>query len=215
MEQQQARLLLMNIRFMRRFLDDILLLTIFRDHALVTALFTTGGLVREIPGLYPPCLSIQDTSSGTEYSGEFMDLDIQWFAPTRCFHTAVFDKRNSPQYRAIPNIITVPSAHSCLAGTCKWGVVFSQLWRFRLLCTTPTGWVQATQEFYIRNSYGPDTKFKLLGIPFSALYLRLPLTTVCLGRHYETPFGILSTGYQVLFLRSSPCKHSRRESHYP
>jgi hypothetical protein len=135
---------------MRRYLDDILLITAFPDRHAIAALFTHGGLVPGIPAIYPACLTIQDTSSGNELGGDFMDLDIQWFAPTRCFHTAVFDKRNSPQYRSIPHIITVPSAHSCLAGICKWGVVFAQLWRFRLLCTTHTAWVKATTGFYLR-----------------------------------------------------------------
>jgi hypothetical protein len=45
LQQQQAKLLLLNIRFMRRFLDDIILPTVFPDRALIHALFTLGGLV--------------------------------------------------------------------------------------------------------------------------------------------------------------------------
>jgi hypothetical protein len=120
------------------------------------------------PGIYPVCLAIQDTSSGTEFGGEFMDLDIQWFQPTSGFHVGVFDKRQSPQYRAIPWIITVPSAHSCLSEICKWGVVFAQLWRFRLLCTTPAAWIQATRGFYfrfVRAGYAAqETRHKILRI---------------------------------------------------
>lgn len=150
LQQQQAKLLLLNIRFMRRFLDDIILPTVFPDRAWIHALFTMGGLVPGVHGIYPACLSIQDTSSDNGPGGEFMDLNIEWFQPTSGFHVGVFDKRQSPQYRAIPWIITVPSAHSCLSEICKWGVVFAQLWRFRLLCTTPAAWVQATRGFYIR-----------------------------------------------------------------
>jgi hypothetical protein len=105
------------------------------------------GQSSSVQGIYPSCLEIQDTSTGSEFGGSFMDIDIQWYSPVRAFQTGVFDKRTSPQYRDIPNIITVPSAHSCLAETCKWTVIFSQLWyshgldnsHCRFLCTLYQG----------------------------------------------------------------------------
>lgn len=59
----------------------------------------------------------------------------------------VFDKRKSPQYPTIPIILTVPSAHPCLSGTCKLAIIFPQLWRFRTLCNTVDGWLKATVDF--------------------------------------------------------------------
>lgn len=77
-------------------LDDILLLTNLSDRRIIHLLFTEGELVLGVSGIYPRCLTIQDASSGTKAEGAFMDLDIQWFPPTRCFHAGVFDKRISP-----------------------------------------------------------------------------------------------------------------------
>jgi hypothetical protein len=103
---------------------------------------TTGGLVEGVSGIYPRFLDIQDASTEIQVMGNFMDLHIEWHYATSVFVTGVFDKRRSPPYAAIPNILTLQSAHSCLAETCKFGVIFLQLWRFRLrriLCTTAHG----------------------------------------------------------------------------
>lgn len=91
-------------------------------------------------GIYLACLDIQDTSLDFQGNGHFMDLNIRWHAPTGVFITEVFSKRRSPQYRATPFILTVPSAHSVLSESCncKLGVVFSQWWRFSTVCTTYT-----------------------------------------------------------------------------
>ena len=146
----EATFLLAKTRFFRRFLDDIILCTLFRGKVNIARLFTLGNLVPGILGIYPRCLDIQDTSLEDQSTGHFMDLHIRWHPSTRIFTTAVFDKRKSPQYRTIPTILTVPSAHSCLSETCKLAVIFSQLWRFRTLCNTVDGWLEATVDFCAR-----------------------------------------------------------------
>jgi hypothetical protein len=132
---------------------------------LISRLFSLGNLVQAVPGIYPLCLAIQDTSLPDQSNGHFMDLDIRWHYPTRNFITGVFDKRKSPEYRPIPHIHTVPSAHSCLADTCKMGVIFSQLWRFKNVCTTADGWLTATVDFYHR--------FRQAGYPDAVIFPRL------------------------------------------
>jgi hypothetical protein len=161
----EATLLLAFLRFFRRFLDDIILITIYKDQDLISRLFSLGNFVQAVPGIYPLCLAIQDTSLPDQSNGHFMDLDIRWHYPTRNFITGVFDKRKSPEYSPIPYIHTVPSAHSCLADTCKMGVIFSQLWRFKNVCTTADGWLTATVDFYHR--------FRQAGYPDAVIFPRL------------------------------------------
>eukprot|EP00884_Botryococcus_braunii_P019881 jgi/Botrbrau1/6577/Bobra.0189s0004.1 len=188
----EATLLLAFLRFFRRFLDDIILITIYSDKQLISSLFSTGDLVQAVPGIYPLCLAIQDTSLPDQSNGHFMDLDIRWHYPTRNFITGVFDKRNSPEYSPIPHIHTVPSAHSCLAEQCKLGVIFSQLWRFRNICTTADGWLTATVDFYHRFRQAGYPANVILRRLYKALYRIAPFLgqkPQILRRTFEARFG--------------------------
>jgi hypothetical protein len=126
-----------------------------------------------------------------------MDLDIQWSPPTDGFVTKIYDKRRSPDYRAIPDILTVPSAHSCLMRASKLGVIHSQLWRFRLLCTTREAWVEAAVDFctrYLEAGHDPHVLFarilRSLGkisLFYSVTRQQLRRLLVLAWRHHSLP----------------------------
>eukprot|EP00884_Botryococcus_braunii_P001266 jgi/Botrbrau1/1113/Bobra.0162s0014.1 len=155
----------------------------YSDKQLISRLFSTGDVVQAVPGICPLCLAI-DTSLPDQSNGHFMDLDIWWHYPTRSFTTVVFDKRNSPDYSPIPHIHTVPSAHSCLADTCKLGVIFSQLSRFRNICTMADGWLTSTMDFYHRFRQAGYLANVILRRLYKALYRIAPfLGQICPKNH--------------------------------
>ena len=100
-----------------------------------------------LQGIFLLFIPIQDTSAPDITNGNFMDVKIDWIPGSDIYVTSLYDKHRNNYFPGRLTLLTIPTAHSCLSHSSKYGVVTSQLWRFRTLCMSEDDWLDAASDF--------------------------------------------------------------------
>lgn len=152
-----------------RYIDDIIA---FDNTDFAAHIYIETGL----PGIYPQAsLTLKLTSEGV--SCNYLDLHITH--NKKGWRTAIYDKRNDPQYRQIP-FIRYPDIHSLLSHTAKYGIVISQLHRYSRLCSSRIDFTKSIAELLHRlliKDYDRDTMLRQV---------------LCFLQHHPHLFGAFS-----------------------
>lgn len=133
-----AAAILQDFTFCGRYLDDFITI----DNPSFQHLRYNTDVHRGQNGIYPPCLTLTQSASGTAVP--FLDLTILPRPSTllpaganTVLTTRLYDKRRSAAYASL-NIIRLPHITSFLNNASKYGVVTSQFHRMRRINTDYT-----------------------------------------------------------------------------